>query len=322
MRRPLDRGLRGPELTGQADEQRFGELGELAQQRAEHADAEHGDRRVGRGGHRGAARGIAQASSYWVGNLGPLKSDDGKQALMFASVKGDLDKKVKVAEQLSEKYRGATDVVTEAVTGRAEIARQVSKQAEHDLQRSELLTAPVTFIALILVFGGVVAALLPLSVGILAVLATLVVLTILVSFTEVSVFALNLTTALGLGLAIDYSLFVVSRYREELATGASTNVAVGRTMQTAGRTVVFSAGTVMISLASLLLFPVTYLRSFAYAGVAIVFLAAISSVMVLPAILAVLGPRVESLRVFKQKPPSGDGAWGRQAARVMKHPIP
>ena len=106
-----------------------------------------------------------------------------------------------------------------------------------------------------IVFGGLVAALLPLSVGVLAVVGTLLILTLLVSITDVSVFALNLTTALGLGLAIDYSLFVVSRYREELATGASTNVAVGRTMQTAGRTVVFSAGTVMISLASLLLFP-------------------------------------------------------------------
>ncbi len=270
----------------------------------------------------GGEPGIVQASSYWVGNLGPLKSDDSRQALVFASVRGNLDAKVKVAEKLSEKYTRTTEVVRTEVTGRAEIARQVSKQAEHDLQRSEMLTAPVTFIALVLVFGGLIAALLPLSVGLLAVVATLMILTILVSLTEVSVFALNLTTALGLGLAIDYSLFVVSRYREELANGASTNVAVGRTMQTAGRTVVFSAGTVMISLASLLLFPVTYLRSFAYAGVAVVFLAAVASVIVLPAILAVLGPRVEALRVFKQKPPSADGVWGRQAARVMKHPIP
>jgi RND superfamily putative drug exporter len=135
------------------------------------------------------------------------------------------------------------------------------------------------------------------------------------------VFALNLTTGLGLGLAIDYSLFVVSRYREELAEGASTNVAIGRTMQTAGRTVAFSAGTVMISLAALLLFPVTYLRSFAYAGVAVVFLAAVASVIVLPAILAVLGHRVEALRIFKPKDASEDGFWGRQARRVMKHPV-
>jgi RND superfamily putative drug exporter len=265
---------------------------------------------------------IAQASSYWVGNLGPLKSDDGSQALVFGSIKGDLDAKVKAVDELSKRYTIRTDVISTAVTGRAEVARQVSEQAEHDLQRSELLTAPIVFIALVLVFGGIIAALLPLSVGILAVVATLLVLTILVALTDVSVFALNLTTGLGLGLAIDYSLFVVSRYREELATGASTNVAVGRTMQTAGRTVVFSAATVMISLASLLLFPVTYLRSFAYAGVAVVFLAAVASVIVLPAILAVLGPRVEALRVFKVKEPTDEGFWGRQAKRVMKHPVP
>jgi RND superfamily putative drug exporter len=269
-----------------------------------------------------AEPGIVNASSYWVGNLPPLKSENSTQALVFGSLKGELDTKVKFAKKFSEKYTTKTAVVSTAVTGRAEIARQVSEQADHDLKRSELLTAPIIFVALILVFGGVVAALLPLSVGILAVLATLVILTILVSMTEVSVFALNLTTGLGLGLAIDYSLFVVSRYREELATGASTNVAVGRTMQTAGRTVVFSAGTVMISLSALLLFPVAYLRSFAYAGVAVVFLAAVSAVIVLPAILAVLGPRVESLRIFKVKPPSEDGFWGRQAKRVMKHPVP
>src|SRR4029077_13532224 len=188
----------------------------------------------------------------------------------------------------------------------------VSEQAEKDLQRSEMLTAPIIFLALIAVFGGVIAALLPLSVGWLAVVGTLVILTILVALTEVSVFALNLTTGLGFGLAIDYSLFIVSRYREELAEGASTNVAVGRTMQTAGRTVAFSAGTVMISLLALLLFPVTYLRSFAYAGVAVVFLAAVASVIVLPAILALLGHRVEALRIFKPKDTSKSGFWGRQ----------
>jgi RND superfamily putative drug exporter len=272
----------------------------------------------------GGEEGIGQASSYWaLGPLGaPLKSADGSQALVFGSVNGNLDKKVKVAEELHEEYTESTDVLTTRVTGRAEIARQVSEQAEKDLQRSELLTAPFIFLALIAVFGGVIAALLPLGVGIIAVVGTLVILTILVSLTEVSVFALNLTTGLGFGLAIDYSLFVVSRYREELAEGASTYVAVGRTMQTAGRTVAFSAATVMISLLALLLFPVTYLRSFAYAGVAVVFLAAIASVIVLPAILAVLGPRVEALRIFKVKPPGEDGFWGRQAARVMRHPIP
>jgi RND superfamily putative drug exporter len=274
----------------------------------------------------GREEGIVQASSYWsIGipaQLNPLRSRDGSQALVFGSVEGDLDEKVHVAEELSPEYTQDTEILSTQVTGRSEVARQVSEQAEKDLQRSELLTAPLTFIALIVVFGGVIAALLPLGVGVLAVVGTLVILTILVQLTEVSVFALNLTTGLGLGLAIDYSLFIVSRYREELANGASTNVAVGRTMQTAGRTVVFSAGTVMISLAALLLFPVTYLRSFAYAGVAVVFLAAVASVIVLPALLAVLGRRVEALRLFKVKDPGEEGFWGRQAARVMRHPVP
>jgi putative drug exporter of the RND superfamily len=267
--------------------------------------------------------GVVQASSYWTsGNLAPLRSEDGDQALIFAALRGDLDQKVKIARKLADKYTIDDDGIVSAVTGRAQVAHQISEQAEHDLQRSETLTAPLIFIALVIVFGGAVAALLPLAVGILAVVATLLVLTILVGFTDVSVFALNLTTGLGLGLAIDYSLFVVSRYREELAAGASKNVAIGRTMQTAGRTVAFSAGTVMISLAALLLFPVTYLRSFAYAGVAVVFLAAVASVIVLPAILAVLRHRAEGLRIFKPKTTSEDGFWGRQARRVMKHPVP
>jgi RND superfamily putative drug exporter len=273
-----------------------------------------------------AEPGIVAASSYWrldvPADLNPLRSSDGRQALVFGSMEGDLDAKVKVAEKLTDRFTRADAAITAVVTGRAEVARQISEQAEHDLQRSELLTAPLVFVALVIVFGGAVAALLPLAVGVLAVVATLLVLTILVGFTDVSVFALNLTTGLGLGLAIDYSLFVVSRYREELASGASKNVAIGRTMQTAGRTVAFSAGTVMISLAALLLFPVTYLRSFAYAGVAVVFLAAVASVIVLPAILAVLGNRVEALRIFKPKDPTDDGFWGRQARRVMQHPVP
>ena len=136
-------------------------------------------------------------------------------------------------------------------------------------------------------------------------------------------FSLNLATGLGFGLAIDYSLFVVSRYREELARGVSPPVAVGRSMQTAGRTVAFSAGTVAISLTALAIFPVPYLRSFAYAGVAVVALAAVSAVVVLPAVLAVLGPRVEKLPRVQGRARSTDGGfWGRQADRVMRHPVP
>ena len=174
-----------------------------------------------------------------------------------------------------------------------------------------------------IVFGSLVAALLPLAVGVFAVVGTLLVLLLLTLFTDISVFALNLTTAMGLGLGIDYSLFIVSRYREELAKGVSTNVAVGRSMQTAGRTVLFSAGTVMVSLSALAVFDVPYLRSFAYAGVAVVALGGFAAVVVLPAVLAALGPRVEKGRIFKSKPESETGGfWGGQARRVMKHPVP
>ena len=273
----------------------------------------------------GREAGVIQANSYWTtpkfGGASPLRSVSGQDALIFAALRGDLDQQVKLVEHLTPRYTRHSPALFTLVTGRAEVARQISKQAESDLQRSEIFSTPLTFIALIIVFGGIVAAFLPLAVGIVAVIGTLVILTVLAGLTDVSIFALNLTTGMGLGLAIDYSLFVVSRYREELALGASTNIAIGRTMQTAGRTVLFSAGTVMVSLLALLLFPVAYLRSFAYAGVAVVGLAGFASVIVLPAVLAVLGTRVEKLRVFKTKQQTESPFWGRQAARVMRHPV-
>jgi RND superfamily putative drug exporter len=275
--------------------------------------------------HLEESEGVRSVTSYWAlgipGDANPLRSADGNRALIVAALEGDADAQLKYAEELSPEMSKTEGPITSLVTGRAEVTRQLAELAEKDLQRAELFSAPLTFAALIIVFGSIAAALLPLGVGIIAVLGTFVVLTILTGFTDVSVFALNLTTALGLGLAIDYSLFVVSRYREELQSGVSTPVAVGRSMQTAGRTVAFSAGTVAISLSCLAVFPVPYLRSFAYAGVAVVFLAAFASIIVLPALLAVLGPRVEKGRVFKVKPVSDGGFWKSQANRVMKHPI-
>jgi RND superfamily putative drug exporter len=269
------------------------------------------------------SEGVRGAISYWsLDAAPPLRSRNSSQALVVASLRGDQKEQIETAGTLSEHFSGPDGVIDRAISGRAELTRQISEQAEKDLQRSELVSAPVTLLALIIVFGSVVAALLPLAVGVLAVLGTFVVLTVLTFFTDVSVFALNLTTALGLGLAIDYSLFVVSRYREELAAGASSPVAVGRTMQTAGRTVAFSAGTVAISLTALMLFPVNYLRSFAYAGVAVVALAALSAIVVLPAVLAVLGPRIEKGRLFKVREDDEGGFWHGQALRVMRRPVP
>jgi len=272
------------------------------------------------------ADGVLTSFSYWslpnLGALSPLSSRDQRQALVFASLRGTDDSKIGLAAKLAPQFDADTKAISTGVTGVAVVTHQLSDQAEKDLQRSDFLSAPFTFVALVIVFGSLVAAFLPLGVALLAVLGTFVVLTILAQLTTVSVFSLNLATGLGLGLAIDYSLFIVSRYREELARGVSPAVAIGRSMQTAGRTVAFSAGTVAISLSALVIFPVPYLRSFAYAGVAVVILAAVSAVVILPAVLAVLGSRVERFRVFKVREVSEGGFWGREAERVMRHPVP
>ena len=266
---------------------------------------------------------VSGSTSYWsAGGAAPLRSSDGSQALVLATVDGDREALNEAAEELSPVYTGERDGLMLAVTGSAEVVRQISEQAEEDLQKAELITTPVTLIALILVFGAVVAGLLPLVVGIFAVVGTFLALTLITGVTDVSVFALNLTTALGLGLGIDYSLFIVGRYREELSKGADQDLAVARTVQTAGRTVAFSAVTVMISLSALALFPILYLRSFAFAGVAVVGLAAVSAVVVLPALLSVLGDRVELGRIYKPKPIPAEGFWFRQSKRVMAHPWP
>ncbi len=269
----------------------------------------------------GRAPGVASVNSYWsLGNAPPLRSEDGSKALIVSALEGDESEKTERALELIEEFTVRNARISTAISGRAAVTGQIAEQAEQDLARADLITAPITFVALILVFGSVVAALLPLGVGGIAVLLTMVFLSVLASLTTVSVFALNLTTALGLGLAIDYSLFVVSRYREEIAHGISTPIAVGRTMQTAGRTVAFSAGTVAISLASLAIFPVPYLRSFAYAGVAVVLLAAGAAIIVLPAILAALGPKVDAGRLLHTAPTTESGFWRHQAERVMRHP--
>ena len=267
---------------------------------------------------------VADAVSYWsLNNAPPLRSVDGSQALVLARLVGDDDEARAAAEELSPRYTRRGDEVTVSVGGAGEVFRQVTQQAEDDLRRAELLTAPLVAIALLVVFGTVVAATLPFAVAVLAVLGTFLTLTVLGEVTQVSIFSLNLTTALGLGLAVDYSLFVVSRYREELAAGRPTEAAISRTMQTAGRTVAFSAATVAVSLAALLVFPIAYLRSFAYAGVAVVLLAAVGAVLVLPALLAVLGPRVERGRLWRRPAErTGDGFWHAQAIRVMRRPVP
>jgi putative drug exporter of the RND superfamily len=272
----------------------------------------------------GSERGVDRAISYWnLGNPPPLRSGDGRQALVVAALRGDEDEVHDTAERLSPRYAGSQGPVTVGVGGFAEVFRQVNEEVEADLVRAELLAFPIVLVLMVLVFGSLIAAGLPLVVGVLAIVGTFLVLVIISSLTEVSIFALNLTTAMGLGLAIDYSLFIVSRYREELGNGRSPHDAVVRTVQTAGKTVAFSALTVAVALAALLIFPLAFLRSFAYAGIGVALLAGAVAVVFLPALLAVLGPRVNSLRLWRRDPkPIGQGMWHRIAMLVMRRPVP
>jgi RND superfamily putative drug exporter len=267
---------------------------------------------------------VARAISYWnLGSPPPLRSTDGRQALVVAALRGDEEDEHDAAEELSPRYSGRRGPVSVGVGGLAETFRQVNEQVEKDLLRGELIAFPIVLVLMVLVFGSVVAAGLPLVVGVLAIVGTFLVLLVISSLTEVSIFALNLTTGMGLGLAIDYSLFIVSRFREELRAGREPHDAVVRTVETAGKTIAFGALTVAVSLAALLVFPLAFLRSFAYAGIGVSLLAGAVAVICLPALLAVLGPRVNSLRLLRREPkPVGAGVWHRIATFVMRRPVP
>jgi RND superfamily putative drug exporter len=271
---------------------------------------------------------LTNVVSYWSeGGAPPLRSEDGTRALIVGLIDAPDDDALddRIAELAPELRTAAGDEgpLTVGVGGYAETFREVGETLEEDLPRAELIALPITLILLVLIFGSVVAAMLPLAVGVLSIVGTFLVLRVISEVTDVSIYALNLTTALGLGLAIDYSLFVVSRYREELRAGRDPREAVVRTVRTAGRTVAFSALTVAASLLATLVFPFFFLRSFAYSGVAVAVLAGLFSVVVLPAILYALGHRVNALTVRRQSlTPPEEGVWHRIATVVMRRPVP
>ncbi|HUR76566.1 MAG TPA: MMPL family transporter [Acidimicrobiales bacterium] len=272
---------------------------------------------------------ISFAASFWtLGGAPPLKSNDGKQALLLARIKGDDNQVDALIDQITEDFGGNQGRLRADLTGMGPVFHEVGSTIERDLARAEAIAFAITIVLLIIVFGGVIAASLPLAIGIISILGTFLSLRVISSFTEVSIYALNMTTVMGLGLAIDYSLFVLSRFREELGDGDDVPRALTRTMKTAGRTVVFSALTVAVSLSALLIFPLSFLRSFAYAGIAVVAVACVGSVVVLPAMLAGIGTRVDalSLRKLLRRPErirnDDEGFWHRLATMVMRRPWP
>lgn len=250
---------------------------------------------------------------------GPPSNDGTATYLAIQLRDGDSDAKLDDLAAI-EPLLKADDPINTQIGGQMPFLDDASSQIADDITKAEIISTPILLILLIFIFRGVIAALTPLMVGVLAVLGAFSAVRLLTQVTDVSVFAINIITMLGLGMAIDYSLFVVSRFREELAGGLSTSDAVSRTLATAGRTVMVSGLTVAVALASLLVFPMAFLRSMAWGGMSAVLVAMLAALTALPALLAILGPRVNSLRVPLPRTGKGQG-WIRLARSVMRRPV-
>lgn len=283
---------------------------------------------------------VAEVTSAWSAPPAAAKdlvSADGKVGLVVAGISGGESVAQNSAQTLSEEVArehpvGATGVIVRS-GGVVMVNAQINSQLQRDLLLMESIAVPLSFLVLVWVFGGLLAAALPVAVGMMAILGSMAVLRFISFNTDVSNLAPNLSTAMGLALAIDYTLLIISRYRDELTDGADPNLALVRTMTTAGRTVLVSATTVALSMAALVLFPMHVLKSFAYAGVATVAFAAVAAVVVAPAAIVLLGDRLNALDVRRlarrllHRPdpvprPVAAQFWYRSTTFVMRRALP
>lgn len=273
---------------------------------------------------------VDEATSYWTPGLGDadraaLVSEDGHSTYVALNVSGEEeDERLAAYEELLPQLEA--EGLTHHTGGELNSLQQLQTLAAEDLASAQMIALPLLFVLLVVIFRGLVAAFVPLLLGILSILGSLVLLRVLVQFTEVSVFALQISVMLGLGLAIDYGLFIVSRFRDELARHGDTSRALPATIATAGRTVTFSGLTVVAALSGLLLFPQPVSVSFGLGGMSVVLFTIVSAVIVLPAALALLGHRVNALRLpWPRGGPGGaatseSGFWSRTAYLVMRRP--
>lgn len=266
---------------------------------------------------------VSKTFSYWDMKAPQLKSSDGKAAYIFIyATKSDFDSLGEVAEVVTKTFGDKYRSLTLYATGTGAAGNAINGQISKDLYKSESIAIPLTFLLLLFIFGGLVASATPLVVGVSAILGSFFVIYLISLLTDVSIFAINLITGLGLGLGIDYSLLIVNRFREELHRGLSVNDAVIKTVATAGRTVFFSGLTIMVTLGSMLVFPLYFLKSFGYAGITVVAMAVIGALIPLPAMLALLGHRIDKYTVRKSAlTPKEDGGWAKTAHFVMRRPV-
>ena len=283
---------------------------------------------------------VTAVTSAWTAPPAATKrlvSKDGKAGLVVAGIGGGESVAQATAQTLSDQIARDHQVGTNGVIvrsgGDAMVNAQINSQLQRDLLLMESIAIPLSFVVLVWVFGGLLAAALPVAVGLMAILGSMAFLRLIAFGTDVSNLAPNLSTALGLALAIDYTLLIISRYRDELADNADPNTALVRTMTTAGRTVLFSATTVALSMAAMILFPMHVLKSFAYAGVATVAFAALAAVVVTPAAVVLLGGRLNALdarrfarRLLHRPEPvhrrTEAQFWYRSTTFVMRRALP
>ena len=273
----------------------------------------------------GQEDGVSKTLSYWSsGGEAIMKSSDGKAAYIL--VYGDEDPFTPQGQELGsyfqKNYDGAYDGLTLYAGGVGVISSAISEKIADDLKVAELISIPLTFILLAFVFGALAASAMPLIVGVAAILGAFFILYLFTLFTNVSIYALNLTTGMGLGLGIDYALLMVNRFREELARGKSVEDSIVSTMGSAGKTVFYSGMTVLVTLLSLTFFPLPFLKSFGYAGVSVVALAVVGAILGLPPILALMGSKIDKGVVRRSAiTPKDDGRWAQTARLVMKRPV-
>ncbi|WP_159038797.1 MMPL family transporter [Streptomyces sp. NRRL B-1140] len=274
------------------------------------------------------APGVEVALSYWSTGLGPLRTADGRGALLRIDLKGSDSDAARTARSLVPVLRAAAPGLRLSVSGPAWVNVTATEQAQRDLLHSELFNLPVVLLVLVLAFGSLGATLVPVVIGAAAASGALAVLSVVTRLTPVTVFAVNLSCALGFGLAVDYALFTLSRYREERARGLAAEEAVGRAMSTTGRAVVCCALTMAWCMAALLVFPLGLIRSLAIASLIVVAFCAVGTVFLLPALVAVLGERIDGLiaprrwrRLRSVTGASVSPAWRQVAVTVTRRPV-
>ena len=274
-----------------------------------------------------ATKGIKRTLSYWTAGGAPsLRATDGKAAFLFiyADIENyDFDGYGAVGKIIADKFDGEYKSLEVYAGGGAVVTNAINSKIKTDLLLAEGIAIPLTFILLAFVFGALVASAMPLVVGVGAILGSFFFTYLLTLVTDVSVFALNLITGLGLGLGIDYALLIVNRFREEMHNGKSVEESAIITVGTAGKTVFYSGLAVMVTLSALLLFPLNFLKSFGYAGVIVTLFAIFGALIPLPALLAILGKRVDKGVTRKSGlTPKEDGRWATTARLVMARPVP